>query len=136
MKKTSILREMTLITAQIHDSLMRLNDDFGLPFDDKALHFIVMLALGMVLFFIVHFVFKRLARLSISAISFIYVFTVMAVVGFAIEVGQGITGTGNMDFNDIVAGLYGVLTFFAVYTVYRLAVWLIVWLWRRHRERR
>ena len=136
MKKTSILREMTLIIAQIHDSLMRLNDDFRLPFDDKALHFIVMLVLGMVLFFIVHFVFKRLARLSISAISFIYVFTVMAVVGFAIEVGQGITGTGNMDFNDIVAGLYGVLTFFAVYTAYRLIALLLRWLWNRRRERR
>ena len=132
----SILRETTLIVAQIHDSLMRLNDDFSLPFDDKALHFIVMLALGMALFFVVHVLFKRLAKISVTAISFIYVFTVMAVIGFAIEVGQRITGTGNMDFGDIVAGLYGVLAFFAVYTVYRLLAMGIGWLWRRRKEKR
>lgn len=132
----SILREITLIVAQIHDSLMRLNDDFNLPFDDKALHFIVMLALGMALFFVVHFLFKRLAKISVTAISFIYVFTVMAVIGFAIEVGQRITGTGNMDFGDIVAGLYGVLAFFAAYTVYRLLAMGIGWLWRRRKEKR
>ena len=84
-----------------------------------------MFALGMMLFFAVHFVFKRLAKWSITAISFIYVFTVMTVLGFAIEIGQKITGTGEMDFRDIVAGLYGVLLFFAIYTVYRVAVILI-----------
>ena len=45
--------------------------------------------------------------------------------GFAIEVGQKITGTGEMDFGDVVAGLYGVLAFFAVYTAYRVLVLLI-----------
>ena len=44
----------------------------------------------------------------------------MTVLGFAIEIGQRISGTGEMDFADIVAGLYGVLAFFAVYTAYRL----------------
>ena len=132
----SILREITLIVAQIHDSLMRLNDDFALPFGDKELHFIVMLVLGMMLFFAVHFVFKRLARVSVTAISFIYVFTVMTALGFAIEVGQGLTGTGRVEFDDIVAGLYGVLTFFAVYSVYRLLVLLISWLWHRGKEKR
>ena len=46
----------------------------------------------------------------------------MTVLGFAIEIGQRISGTGAMDFADVVAGLYGVLAFFAVYTVYRLLV--------------
>ena len=49
----------------------------------------------------------------------------MTVLGFAIEIGQKITGTGEMDFRDVVAGLYGVLLFFAIYTVYRVAVLLI-----------
>lgn len=127
---------MTLIVAQVHDSLMRLNDDFALPFGDKELHFFVMLLLGMALFFVVHFVFKRLARVSVTAISFIYVFTVMAVVGFAIEVGQRLTGTGNMDFADIMAGLYGVLAFFAAYSLYRLIVMLARFLVARIRRRR
>ena len=121
----SILYEVTMIAAQIHESILHLNDNFELALGDKELHFLVMFALGMMLFFAVHFVFKRLAKWSITAISFIYVFTVMTVLGFAIEIGQKITGTGEMDFRDIVAGLYGVLLFFAVYTVYRVAVMLI-----------
>ena len=121
----SILYEVTMIAAQIHESILHLNDNFELALGDKELHFLVMFALGMALFFAVHFVFKRLAKWSITAISFIYVFTVMTGLGFAIEIGQKITGTGEMDFHDIVAGLYGVLLFFAIYTVYRVAVMLI-----------
>ena len=122
----SILYEVTMIAAQIHESILHVNDNFELALGDKELHFLVMFALGMMLFFAVHFVFKRLAKWSITAISFIYVFTVMTVLGFAIEIGQKITGTGEMDFRDIVAGLYGVLLFFAIYTVYRVAVMLIL----------
>ena len=117
-----LLRELTLIMAQVHDSLMRINDGFELRLGDKDLHFVIMALAAMLLFFLVHAVFRRLAKWSITAVSFIYVFTVMTVLGFAIEIGQRISGTGEMDFADIVAGLYGVLTFFAVYTVYRLLV--------------
>lgn len=115
-----LLRELTLIMAQVHDSLMRLNDGFELRLGDKELHFSIMALAAMLLFFAVHAVFRRLAKWSITAVSFIYVFTVMTVLGFAIEIGQRISGTGEMDFADIVAGLYGVLAFFAVYTAYRL----------------
>ena len=117
-----LLRELTLIMAQVHDSLMRLNDGFELRLGDKDWHFIIMALTAMVLFFVVHAVFKRLAKWSVTAVSFIYVFTVMTVLGFAIEIGQRISGTGEMDFADIVAGLYGVLAFFGVYTAYRLLV--------------
>ncbi len=130
----AILYEGTMIVAQIHESLMHLNDNFELYFGDKDMHFIVMAVLGMILFFMVHFVFKRLAKWSITAISFIYVFTVMTVLGFAIEIGQKITGTGDMDFRDVVAGLYGVLAFFAVYTVYRLIVLLVRHLMRGRKK--
>ena len=130
----SILYEGTMIVAQIHESLMHLNDNFVLYFRHKDMHFIVMAVLGMILFFMVHFVFKRLAKWSITAISFIYVFTVMTVLGLAIEIGQKITGTGDMDFRDVVAGLYGVLSFFAVYTVYRLIVLLVRHLMRGRKK--
>ena len=130
----AILYEGTMIVAQIHESLMHLNDNFELYFGDKDMHFIVMAVLGMILFFMVHFVFKRLAKWSIMAISFIYVFTVMTVLGLAIEIGQKITGTGDMDFRDVVAGLYGVLAFFAVYTVYRLIVLLVRHLMRGRKK--
>ena len=130
----AIVYEGTMVVAQIHESLMHLNDNFELYFGDKDMHFIVMAVLGMILFFMVHFVFKRLAKWSITAISFIYVFTVMTVLGFAIEIGQKITGTGDMDFRDVVAGLYGVLAFFAVYTVYRLIVLLVRHLMRGRKK--
>ena len=130
-----LLREMTMLMAQVHDMLMRINDGFELQLGDKDWHFIMMAALGMVLFFMVHFVFKRLAKWSITAVSFIYVFTIMTVLGFAIEIGQKISGTGEMDFQDIVAGLYGVLAFFAVYSVYRIVVLIIQKIVRRVRSR-
>ena len=120
-----LLRELTLIMAQVHDSLMRLNDGFELRLGDKDLHFVIMALAAMLLFFAVHAVFRRLAKWSITVVSFIYVFTVMTVLGLAIEIGQRITGTGQMDFGDVVAGLYGVLAFFAVYTVYRVIVLLV-----------
>ena len=126
---------MTLLMAQVHDMLMRINDGFELQLGDKDWHFIIMALVAMMLFFMVHFVFKRLAKWSITAVSFIYVFTVMTVFGFAIEIGQKITGTGEMDFADIVAGLYGVLMFFAVYSVYRLLILLIGWLSSRKKKR-
>ena len=59
----------------------------------------------------------------------------MTVLGFAIEIGQRITGTGNMDFADVVAGLYGVLAFFGVYTVVRLLGLLVSRLTARRGKR-
>lgn len=129
-----LLRELTLIMAQVHQSIMRLNDGFELSFGDKDLHFIVMALLAMALFFAVHAVFARLAKWSITAVSFIYVFTVMTVLGFAIEIGQKITGTGEMDFADVVAGLYGVLAFFAAYTVYRVIVLIFARLMKKRKK--
>ena len=131
-----LLRELTLIMAQVHQSIMRLNDGFELSFGDKDLRFIVMALLAMALFFAVHAVFARLAKWSVTAISFIYVFTVMTVLGFAIEIGQKITGTGEMDFADVVAGLYGVLAFFAAYTVYRLLAMAVSMLIGRRRKKK
>ena len=132
----TLLYEATMITAQVHESFMHLNDSFELAFNDKELHFLVMFAIGMVLFFMVHFVFKRLARWSITAVSFIYVFTVMTVLGFAIEIGQRITGTGEMDMSDVISGLYGVLVFFLIYSAYRIVVFIIRRIARRVRASR
>ena len=130
-----LLREATMVMAQIHDSLMRLNDGFELSLGDKDWHFIMMAILAMMLFWVVHFVFNRLAKWSVTAVSFIYVFTVMTGLGFAIEIGQRITGTGEMDFADVVAGMYGVLAFFAVYTVYRLALLAAGGMMRRRKRK-
>lgn len=119
----TILRDGTMIVAQVHELIIKACQGLGFQSNDKAMHFAVMAILAMLLFFIVHFIFTRLAEWSITAISFIYVFTVMTALGFAIEIGQQITGTGDMDFWDVVAGLEGVLAFFAVYSVLRFVYW-------------
>jgi glycopeptide antibiotics resistance protein len=67
-----------------------------------------------------HIVFKWLAKHNhILTISWIYVFTLLLVITFSIEIGQGITKTGTMDFGDIVYGLGGFILFFAVYALIR-----------------
>ena len=67
-------------------------------------------------------VFKMLSKWSITAISFIYTFTVIVVIVFAIEIQQKITGRGNMEFLDAVIGLWGFLLFFGIYLTIRLLV--------------
>ncbi|MCR5641100.1 MAG: hypothetical protein K6G04_07110 [Lachnospiraceae bacterium] len=106
--------------ARIHDKLMRINDGFELHYSDKQLHFLVVGLFGMALVFVTHALFQYLASHDhVLVISWIYVFTLLVGLTFAIEIGQGITHTGAMDFADIVFGLGGFLLFFAVYAVVR-----------------
>jgi hypothetical protein len=113
---------------------MELNDDYAYNFTDKQLHFIVMGIVGMILVFAVHPLFLWLAKhKSVMAITWIYVFTLMVVITFAIEIGQKITNTGYMEFADIVFGLGGFLAMFAVFEVIRLLVHLICYLIKKRR---
>ncbi len=103
--------------AMVHDSLLKINDHIDMGLSDKWLHFIVIGLLGLCIYFATHFVFKRLAKKSVSAISWIYTMTVIVVITFAIEIGQHVTGTGAMEAMDIIRGLEGVLFFGVVYTL-------------------
>ena len=55
-------------------------------------------------------------------ISWIYVFTLILVITFSIEIGQRLTGTGDMEFADIVSGIGGFICMFAVFALIRAAV--------------
>ncbi|TGE39645.1 hypothetical protein E4K67_01140 [Desulfosporosinus fructosivorans] len=112
---SDVLRLITSIMNYFHDNLVLLSRHLGLHFNDKQLHFFVIGLLGIVLFIIVNKFFKYLVRYSLTAISFIYTFTVLVVLVFAIEIGQKITGRGNMEFQDITEGLWGFLVAFAIY---------------------
>ena len=52
-------------------------------------------------------------------IAWIYVLTLIIVMTFAIEIGQKVTGTGNMEFADIVMGVFGFIVMFLVFSVVR-----------------
>lgn len=115
-----ILYYIVEIIAQIHGKLLSLNDSFEYTFTDKELHFLVIGVLGMGLIFVVYPFFKWLARKRhVMVIAWIYVFTVIIVITFAIEIGQKVTNTGTMEFADIVFGIFGFIVMFLIFSVLR-----------------
>ena len=128
--------------AEIHSYLMRFNDSYEYNFSDKELHFIVIgllgmafvfivypletnpdgsvSLLGMAFVFIVYPVFKWLAKHNhVMVIAWIYVFTLILVITFAIEIGQKVTNTGAMEFADIVFGVVGFIVMFFIFSIIR-----------------
>jgi hypothetical protein len=113
------------VVNEIHDVIMVMANNAGLNFSDKDLHLWVFGIIGITSFFAVHLLFKQLAQYSVTAISFIYTFTVMLVLVFAIEIQQKITGRGQMEFDDAVVSLWGFILFFAVFLVIK-GVYLLI----------
>lgn len=94
--------------AKIHTFILGINDTYEYQFTDKELHFLVIGALGILLILAIYPIFKFLAKHDhIMTITAIYVFTLIVVITFAIEIGQKITNTGNMEFADILFGVTG-----------------------------
>lgn len=109
------------IIAKIHDKIMQLNNSFETNFSDKDLHFLIIGLLGLGMIFIVYPLFKNLAKNNhVMVIAWIYVFTVILVITFAIEIGQKITHTGKMEFGDIMYGLVGFIVMFAAFCIIRM----------------
>lgn len=125
------------IVARLHNAIMRLNDAFEVNFTDKELHFLVIGLLGLGMIFVVYPLFKYLAKHGHEmVIAWIYVFTVILVITFAIEIGQKITNTGHMEFADIAYGIVGFLAMFLVFAAIRGIYHLILRLIRRLKERK
>src|SRR5699024_4019065 len=108
-------------------------DRFGVHMPDKELHFCVCGSVGIVTFFIVYVLFKVIANMkwSIVILSFIYTFTVMVVLVFAIELQKALTNRGNMEFADAVMGFWGFLVFFAGYAVVALLGYIIIHIFKK-----
>lgn len=126
------------IIARIHNYLLRLNDAYEYDFSDKELHFLIIGALGMGMIFVVHPLFKWLVKHNhIMVISWIYVFTMIIVITFAIEIGQRVTHTGVMEFKDIAFGVLGFLSMFVAFSVirgiYHLILRIVKW-WITNRD--
>ena len=109
--------------AMIHHKISRLNDHFEGTLSDKQLHFLVIGILGLLLVFMIHPLFLHLSKTNhVMIITWIYVFTLILVITFAIEIGQRLTKTGDMEFADIVFGIGGFIVMFAVFAAIRAVV--------------
>ena len=119
--------------ATVHDKISQMNNQFEGTLSDKQMHFLVIGILGILLIFIIHPLFRHLSKTNhVMVISWIYVFTLILVITFSIEIGQRLTGTGDMEFADIVSGIGGFIVMFAVFALIRAAVIGIIRLIRKH----
>ena len=115
---SKILRLLVETIALFHNYIAYLiTEKLGIA-DDKIMHFVVLGIAGMIMFLCIKPIFDYLSKNNkVVTITFIYVFTLMVVLTFAIEIGQRITNTGAMEFKDIVAGLAGFLFLFIIYLI-------------------
>ncbi|BBF41790.1 small membrane protein [Lachnospiraceae bacterium KM106-2] len=121
-----VMYKMVDIIADIHRYILSINDSNQIGLTDKQLHFIVIGILGMLMLFVVYPVFKWLSEKHVMVIAWIYVFTLLLVITFAIEIGQKLTNTGNMEFADVMFGLVGFLIMFTIFSVIRSIYHLIL----------
>lgn len=125
------LYKAVILVSKIHNAIMHLNDSYDINLSDKDLHFLIIGLLGMGMIFVIYPLFRYLAAKNhVMLIAWIYVFTVIVVITFAIEIGQKITNTGNMEFADIMYGLIGFMAMFCVFLVIRMIFRGILWLIR------
>lgn len=122
--------------ARVHDHVLSINDSGGWYFDDKQLHFIVMGLFGMLLIFIIYPIFKLLANTGHTmVIAWLYVFTLVLVLSFAIEIAQWYSGTGVMEREDISYGLAGFFVMFIIFAILRGLYHAIKSMFKKNEER-
>lgn len=113
-----ILYFLINLITRLHAKFLSINDHSGLALSDKQLHFLIIGFFGFCMLVVIQPIFEWLAKHNGTVlITFFYVFTVVIVVSFSIEVGQMYTGTGTMDLYDVASGLLGFMVFFAAYII-------------------
>lgn len=117
--------KMVDLISSVHERVLDWNYSNPTIYSDKELHFWVMGFIGIALLLVVYPLFLFLAKRCVLAIAGLYVFTLMFVIAFAIEIEQGLTGTGVMDFGDAVSGLRGFMWMFVIFAVARFVLYLI-----------
>lgn len=132
----SFIKFLAEIVNNVHDVIEDLFMNLGINLTDKDLHFWIIGLIGITFFLFTHLFFKWLSKFSITVISFLYTFTVMLVIVFAIEIQQKITGRGRMEFSDAIIGLYGFIAFFTVFLVLKAIVYLLIKLVNRPKKDR
>ena len=117
---TEIIYQFITTVARIHEYIIGLNNSEGYYFTDKQLHFLTVGAFGMALIFVIYPLFKLLANTGHTmVITWLYVFTLILVLTFAIEIGQWYSGTGVMEKEDMAYGVTGFLVMFLIFAILR-----------------
>lgn len=116
----TLLKILSELTNLFHWLFEYVFSMLGISLTDKDLHFIVIGIMGIFIFIFTNVLFKFLAKYSIELISFVFTFTVLIVITFAIEIQQYVTGSGNMEFDDIIFGLFGFLSFIFIYVLFKM----------------
>lgn len=109
-----ILQWITHIVNGFHDLLRAILSAFGFS-GDKEQHFIVIGLIGLAVFFGIHIVVKLLAKWRLEAVSFLITGILLVVLVFGIEIVQLMSGSGQVEFRDMMAGLWGFLCFFCIF---------------------
>ena len=118
---TRLMYWLVSVIARLHDYFLKINDYTSVPLNDKELHFLIIGVLGILILWVIYPLFKFLAKRNhVMVIAWIYVFTLMIVLTFAIEIGQGITHTGSVEMVDVVAGLAGFMAMFFAFSIIRM----------------
>lgn len=135
------MKEIFHIIANIindfHELFIVIAGKLGLELSDKSLHFWTIGIFGIVTFLIILLFFTWIAKWKwgITAISFLYTLSLLVVLSFAIEIQQGLTGEGNMEWMDIQIGLVGFLLFFGLFLFISIGVTLIRSLSKKKKEK-
>ena len=106
------------LIIKLHNKFLSINDNRQLDLTDKQLHFLVIGVFGFFMLAAIQPVFEWLAKKHMTLlITFTYVFSAVLVISLAIELGQAYSQTGDMDFYDVVYGLFGFFAFFFIYLI-------------------
>ena len=134
---TRLMYWLVSVIARLHEYFLKINDYTSVPLNDKELHFLSIGVLGILILWVVYPLFKYLAKKDhVMVIAWIYVFTLMIVLTFAIEIGQGITHTGSVEMYDVVAGLAGFMAMFFAFSIIRMIYHAILDLIQEHRQKK
>ncbi len=116
----TVINQIVNFINDLHDNIWGYSRQLGLPFTDKDLHFWVIGLLGVIFFVFTDTIFKWLAKINISLISFFFTSAIISILVLILEVEQKLTGRGGMELWDILAGLLGFLVLLSIYQFCRL----------------
>ena len=120
-----LVKAVSLVTY-MHSRILGINDSNELFLTDKELHFYTVAVFGVILLLCLYPLFKYMVkRNKTMLITWLFVFVFLTGFTLLIEVGQKLTGTGDMDYLDTVAGLMGFIVASAILLVVR-EFWLLL----------